>query len=78
MNFVGWVPLRRGIIAHTQHGRLSNTECLVLIFLIMLADKGTGAGTINAPSLCAFLPGLSYDSAKRVLLSLEEKRYIFR
>ena len=78
MNFVGWVPLRRGIIAHTQAGRLSNTECLVLILLIMLADKETGAGTINAPTLRTFLPGLSYDAAKRVLLTLEEKWYIYR
>lgn len=78
MNFGGFVPLRRGIIAHTQRGRLSNTECLVLIFLIMLADKGSGAGTINAPCLRTFLPGLTYDAAKRVLESLEEKRYIFR
>ncbi len=78
MNLIGFVPLRRGIIAHTQNGNLSNTECLVLIYLIMLANKSTGAGTINAPTLRTFLPGLSYDAAKRVLLALEEKRYIFR
>lgn len=78
MNFIGYVQLRRGIMDHLVDGRLSNNEALVLIWLIMLADKSTGAGTINAPSLRAFVPGLSYHAAKRVLLSLEEKRYIFR
>ena len=78
MNFGGYVPLRRGIIEHLMNGRLSNNEGLVLIFLIMLADKATGRGTINAPSLRTFLPELSYDAAKRALLSLEEKHYIYR
>jgi hypothetical protein len=44
----------------------------------MLADKRTGAGTINAPTLRSFIPELSYDAAKRVLHSLQEKRYIYR
>jgi hypothetical protein len=75
---VGWVALRRGILQHLQEGRLSNTEALALVVLILLADKGTGAGTINAPCLRYFIPGLSSDAAKRALQSLQEKGYIFR
>lgn len=78
MNFSGYVGVRRGLLAHLQDGKLSNTEALVLVILILLADKSTGSGTINAPTLRTFLPELSYDAAKRTLLSLEDKRYIFR
>ena len=78
MNFVGWVQLRRGILDHLHEGKLSILEFLVLIVLIMLADKETGRGTINAPTLRYFIPELSYHAAKRVLLSLEIKRYIYR
>lgn len=78
MNLNGWVQLRRGVLDHLHEGKLSNNEMLVLLVLIMLADKGTGAGTINAPTLRYFVPELSYDAAKRVLQNLEEKRYIYR
>lgn len=78
MNFVGYVQLRRGIMDHLVDGRLSNNEALVLMWLIMLADKATGKGTINAPTLRTFLPELSYHAAKRLLQSLEDKQYIFR
>jgi hypothetical protein len=78
MNFSGFVPLRRGILDHVMTGRLSLQEYATLTVLIMLADKSTGRGTINAPSLRTFLPELSYPAAKRVLLSLQDKRYIWR
>ncbi|HKV92333.1 MAG TPA: hypothetical protein VJW20_07275 [Candidatus Angelobacter sp.] len=78
MNFSGYIPLRRGLISHIQDGRLTNNEALTFIVLLMLADSSTGSYTINAPSLRAYLPELSYDAAKRALLALEEKRYIFR
>jgi hypothetical protein len=78
VNVAGWVQLRRGILDHLHEGKLSNNEFLVLVVLIMLADKKTGAGTINAPALRYFIPELEYDAAKRVLHSLEEKRYIYR
>ena len=78
MNFSGWVQLRRSLLDHIVEGRISNHEALTLIVLILLADKGSGRGTINAPALTFFLPGLSYDAAKRVLESLEDKRYVFR
>jgi hypothetical protein len=78
VNFSGYIPLRRGLISHIQEGRLSNNEALTFIVLLMLADSSTGAGTINAPTLRAFLPELSYDAAKRALLALEEKGYIYR
>lgn len=78
MNFVGYVPLRRGLLSHIQEGRLTNNEALTFVVLLMLADKETGSGTINSPALRSFMPGLSHDAAKRALLGLEEKRYIFR
>lgn len=78
MIFVGWVPLRRGIFEHTMFGRLTNNEALVLLCLIGLADHRTGSGTTNAAAIRTYLPGLTYSSAKRALLSLEEKHYIYR
>lgn len=78
MNLAGYVPLRRSVFEHTADGRLSSTECLVFLLLVALADRRTGSGTINAPSLRAFLPELSHDAAKRVLCSLEDKGYVFR
>jgi hypothetical protein len=78
MNFVGYVPLRRGLLSHIQEGRLTSNEALTFVVLLLLADKETGSGTINGPALRSFMPGLSHDAAKRALLGLEEKRYIFR
>ena len=78
MNFSGYVPLRRGLIDHTREGRLTNNEALVFVWLTMLADKSTGSYTINGLTLRSYLPGLSQDAAKRILKSLEEKRYIYR
>ena len=78
MNFTGWVPLRRGLVEHMSTGKLSSQEAIVLVTLIALADKETGSGTINAPSLRSFIPDLSYDAAKRALQSLQTKRYIYR
>ena len=78
MNLAGYVPLRRSVFEHTISSRLSNTECLVFILLVALADRRTGSGTINASSLRHFLPELSRDAAKRVLCSLESKGYVFR
>jgi hypothetical protein len=78
VNFVGYVALRRGLLSHIQEGRLTNNEALTFVVLLMLADKATGSGTINSPALRSFMPGLSHDAAKRALLGLEEKHYIFR
>ncbi len=78
MNFQGYVPLRRGLLEHVQTGNLSTQEFAVFTVLVLLADKETGSGRINAPVLLSWLPDLSYDAAKRVLLSLEAKGYIFR
>jgi len=49
-----------------------------LFYLTLLADAKTGRGTINAPTLRTWLPQLSEDAAKRVLTSLQRKRFIFR
>lgn len=78
MNFSGYVPIRRGILEHTMSGNLSVYEYAALNILILLADKSTGRGYINAPVLRTYLPGMSDDSAKRVLHNLELKHFIFR
>jgi hypothetical protein len=78
MNFTGWVPLRRNILEHTMNGNISNNEFIVMMALILLADKSTGRGTINAPAIRAYLPGLTYNSAKDALESLEKASYIYR
>lgn len=78
MNFVGYVPMRRGLLEHTMTGELSLQEFAAFTVLVMLADKSTGAGRINAPVLRTYLPDLSYPATKRLLQSLEDKRYIFR
>ena len=79
MNFgAGWVAVRREILEHLHKGWLSSLEFSVLMTLILLADAKTGTGTINAPTLRTFLPDLSYEAAKRVLKSLEDKKYIYR
>jgi hypothetical protein len=78
MIFNGFVQLRRGILEHIHDGRLSTIEFAVLNCLIMLADKETGIGEINAPLLRYYLPDLSSDGAQRALSSLERNRYIYR
>ncbi len=78
MNFTGWIPMRRGIVAHLIDRRLSITEYAVLSVLILLADKETGGYTINVPTLRFYLPELSEDAADRALRSLHKKRYIYR
>jgi len=78
MNFTGWVAIPRSIIENTYTGLLSNTEQLVLLTLMLLADAKTGSGYINAAAIRVYLPDLKYGTAKRVLKSLEDKRLIFR
>jgi hypothetical protein len=78
VKFNGWVRIDRSILGLTMDGKLSNTEALVLLSLKLLADHATGMGKINGRVLRTYLPGLTVDTAKRTLQSLETKRYIFR
>jgi hypothetical protein len=78
MTFYGFVQLRRGILEHIHDGRLTTIEFAVVSCLIMLADKETGRGEINAPLLRYYLPDLSSDAAQRALCSLHRKGYIYR
>lgn len=78
MNFSGWVAIPRSVLNYTRMGILSNTELLVLTTLMFLADSKTGRGHINAAALRASLPDLKYETAKRALKSLEDKRLVFR
>ena len=78
MIFSGWVAIPRSILNNTHTGKLSNSEQLVLLTLMLLADAQTGSGYINAAAIRAYLPELKYVTAKRVLKSLEDKRLIYR
>jgi hypothetical protein len=78
VKFVGYVPMRRGILDHLMDRRLSLQEYAALTALILLADKSTGIGKINASVLRVYVPELGENAAKRVLKSLEDKRYILR
>jgi hypothetical protein len=78
MIFYGFVQLRRGILEHVHDGRLTTIEFAVLDCLIMLADKETGRGEINAPLLRYYLPDLGTDAAQRALYRLQRKGYIHR
>lgn len=88
MIFNGYVQLRRGLLEHVHDGRLSLIEFAVLTTLILLADKSSGSGTINANTLGTFVgEGLDYESEnprnrqrgkQRVLRNLEAKGYIYR
>lgn len=78
LNFAGYVPVRRGISGHLVTGHLTLLEWAVMHVLLLLADSGTGMGYINSPLLHYYLRDLSLAGAKRTLLSLEEKGYIFR
>lgn len=78
MNFSGWVAIPRSILNNTHTQRLTITEQLVLMTLFLLANSKTGSGHINAAVLLSYLPELKYNTAKRVLLSLEVKRFVYR
>lgn len=79
MTFNGWVAVPRSILNNTHTGFLTNNEQLVLLTLMFLADAKTGRGYINAAALCStYLPELKYDSAKRILQSLQDKGIIYR
>jgi hypothetical protein len=74
----GYVPMRRGVIDHFVDGSLTSAEWAVLALLLLLADSGSGQGHVNAPYLLHFFPDLCTNGAKRVLLSLETKGYLYR
>ena len=78
MIFKGWVAVPRSILHNTHTGKLSNNEQLVLITLILLADAKTGSGHINAAAIRTYLPELEYETAKRILKSLQDKRFLYR
>ncbi|HEX4038640.1 MAG TPA: hypothetical protein VHX37_11330 [Acidobacteriaceae bacterium] len=78
MSNSGWVAIRRGLLDHVTTGRLTPSEYLVLVQLLLLADAGTGGGTINGPTLLHWTGhAFSLDTAQRILVSLHKKRYIW-
>ena len=78
MNFSGYVQMRRGILEHTMSGHLSLHQYAAFLVLLMLADKSTGMGRINAPVLQTYLPDISVKACQRALERLETKGFIFR
>lgn len=78
MNFAGYVPFRRGFLDHLREGDVTPNEALAFMVLLALANSSTGGYSINVPTLLFWIPGWSYDTADRVLRSLEDKQYIFR
>jgi hypothetical protein len=78
MIFKGWVAIQRSILEDARAGKLSPNELAVLLCLTLLADKDTGMGHINGPVLRTYFPSLTVDHAKRILISLERKKYIWR
>ena len=81
MRFNGWVKLDRSLAEDVCTGRLTGREALVLMILILWADKATGGGTINAPTLLYRLGNdrtfMCSKTAERILNSLHEKRRIW-
>jgi hypothetical protein len=79
LNFAGYVPLRRGIWEHRSNWRVTGSEFDVLLALISHADKSTGTGWINAPTLHVnYCPDLSFFTVRRALKGLSDKGYIWR
>lgn len=78
MNFQGWVAIPRNVLDHPHSGRLTSSEQLVLLTLILLADRRDGSGKINAAALRTYLPDMTYDTSKRALKGLEDKRFLYR
>jgi hypothetical protein len=79
LTFVGYIPLRRGLLQHLQEGRITLREFDVFIVLLMWADHRTGIATTNAAGL-VFLSGgqLEQSWTQKCLASLEDKGYIKR
>jgi hypothetical protein len=79
MMSVGFVKSRRGIIEHVRDGNLCANEFAVFHLLVLMADSSTGSHTINAAVLrSSYFPELTRDTAQRILVSLEQKGFIFR
>ena len=75
----GYVQKRRGVLTHLQQRRMTANEYLVFDILLMLADKQTGSGWINAAAIGYWTGGqIKVDAADRALRGLEKKDYIVR
>jgi hypothetical protein len=75
----GYVKTRRGIVDHITSGTLNAVEFAIFHLLVLLADTSTGSHTINSAVLrSCYFPEMARDTAQRSLVSLEEKRFIFR
>jgi hypothetical protein len=75
----GFVKARRGIIDHVRDGNLNANEFAVFQLLVLMADSSTGSHTINSAVLrSSYFPEMTRDTAQRILVSLEQKGFIFR
>jgi hypothetical protein len=77
LTFVGYVPVRRGLLQHLTEGRLASQEFSVFVMLLLWADHKTGIARTNAAGL-HFLSGrqINHSVIQKKLVSLEEKGYI--
>jgi hypothetical protein len=77
LTFVGYIPLRRGVLQHLQEGRITLQEFNVFVMLLIWANHKTGIASTNAAGL-VFLSGgqLEQRYTQRCLASLEKKGYI--
>jgi hypothetical protein len=79
MTNAGFVKLRRGIIDHVRDGNLCANEFAVFQLLVLMADSSTGSHSINSAVLrSSYFSEMTRDTAQRILVSLEQKGFIFR
>jgi hypothetical protein len=73
----GFVPIRRGLWAHLQDGRMSPYEALAFIYICSQADTRTGVWSGSAGALVTEL-GFNARTSRDVLERMERGDYIRR
>ena len=73
----GFVPLRRGILAHIRNGSLPHGEALAYMVIIASADPSTGIWYGSAKALAGEF-NFPEREARRLLEALERKGYLRR
>jgi hypothetical protein len=70
----GFVKLRRGLVEHFEHDKLTYLEAGIYIRLILKADYNTGVLYLRTDDLVS--EEAQYDQIYRALVRLEKKKYI--
>jgi hypothetical protein len=74
----GWVKIPRSLVDDTYAGRITPSEQMALINLMLVADPETGVARASAPWLSALAGYASRSTMDRALRSLERKHRILR